>query len=292
MGTGHRAAQCLLCSSASDSDFHGTRVGRVRPSGSTGDLVVASPGCARALRRLRECAEVTPSLETEMGPWEPTARDLYVTWAQDPASSSTGSHPASRSLAAQALTGPPPQLSDGATRSAPQSPERIPREAWGWAVSPGLAAAACTGHRPRAHHCPVGFNTCGWARVWHTGCASFAAAHGVFSSGHVGSGSLTRDQTPAPHWEQSLSRRTSRAVPTVLLTGAGSTCPCLQKGRPSPPAPQQSGLNESPLPDEEVHLTAPRVWPLGWGGSNALPGVTGQQLRAPTGRGPSTGSGS
>ena len=101
-----RGSSARLCSRASDSDFRGTCVGRVRPSGSTGDLVAASPGCARALRHLRQCAEVTSSLETEMGPWEPTACNLYMTWAQDPASSSTGSRPASRTLTAQALTGP------------------------------------------------------------------------------------------------------------------------------------------------------------------------------------------
>lgn len=77
VGTGQLSA--LLCSSA--SDFRGTRVGRLRPSGSTGDLLVASPGCAQALRRLRGCAEVTPPLEIEMGPWEPTTCDLHVAWA-------------------------------------------------------------------------------------------------------------------------------------------------------------------------------------------------------------------
>ena len=79
-----RGSSARLCSRASDSDFRGTCVGHVRPSGSTGDLVAASPGCARALRHLRQCAEVTSSLETEMGPWEPTACNLYMTWAQDP----------------------------------------------------------------------------------------------------------------------------------------------------------------------------------------------------------------
>ena len=145
VGTGQLSA--LLCSSA--SDFRGTRVRRLRPSGSTGDLLVASPGCARALGRLRGCAEVTPSLEIEMGPWEPTTCDLHVAWAL------VLVLPPTRSLPRPLMAPVSLTVGRGDEACAPE-PRADSERSRGRAVSPGLAAAICTGPQPQAHHCPGG----------------------------------------------------------------------------------------------------------------------------------------
>lgn len=102
------------------------------------------------------------SLETEVGPWEPTARDLHVARVQDPASRSTGSSclPLARCPGSHGTLFPTVGWGAKVCAPEPRSPEQIPREARGRAVSPGLAAAACVGCQPRAHHRPVRFHTC------------------------------------------------------------------------------------------------------------------------------------
>ena len=146
-GTGQLST--LLCSSASDSDCRGTRVGRVGPSGSTGDLVAASLGCAQALRCLRGCAEVTPLWRQRWGPGSPPPATYVWHGCRTPHRAALA-RPASRSLAAQALTEPSSRLSDGAPRCVPRSPgapsrsrekRGAGRSAQAWPLPPAWAAS-------------------------------------------------------------------------------------------------------------------------------------------------------
>lgn len=81
-------------------------------------------------------------------------------------------------------------------------------------------------------------HVCGWARVWSAGSATFAAVRGVFSSGHVGSGSLTRDPSTGSTGSEPLDQQ---AHPYGPIYGSGEHLPRLQKGRPSCPPPSRVG---------------------------------------------------
>lgn len=171
----HGAAQRPpLCSSASDSDCCGTRVGCVRPSGSTGDLVAASLGCAQALRCLRGCAKVTPLWRQRWGPGNPPPATTCGTDA-GPASHSTGSRPASCRSLPRLSRSPLPTVGWGA-RSVPGP--RARSKHGGRAGQPRPGRCHCVGCQPRAHHPVLSFqHVCGWARgrgrgVCHLRCSA------------------------------------------------------------------------------------------------------------------------
>lgn len=238
-GTGQLST--LLCSSASDSDCRGTRVGRVRPSGSTGDLVAASLGCAQALRCLRGCAEVTPLWRQRWGPGSPPPATYVWHGCRTPHRAALALVlPPARSLP-RLSRNPLPDCRMGRQGVCPGAPEprADPERSAGPGGQPrpgrcrlrGLPASSPPPSCPFPH-------VCGWARVWPAGSATFAAARGVFSNGHVGSGSLTRDPSTGSTGSEPLDQQ---AHPYGPIYGSREHLPRLQKGRPSCPPPSRMG---------------------------------------------------